>query len=117
MPASYMDFSGSGDDEEEHFANYARAFDQIELVGPIARTVVQSAKPEQSQVDYFGLPALRLSYKKRAQISEQHLRQMVESTAPSQLSLVDSTPLFGVTYIRVAVTGTPDRSAPSADEG
>jgi hypothetical protein len=60
------------------------------------------------------LPVLCLSYKKRTQISEQHLRQMVEadhdreSTAPSQISVIDSTALICVTYIRVAVTGTPD---------
>jgi hypothetical protein len=108
MPASYMDSSESGDEEEEHFANYAQACDQMEFVGPFARTVVQSAKPEQSQVDYFGLPVLRLSCKKRTQISEQLLRPMIEMeydrkpTIPSQPSLVDSTALFGET------SGTPD---------
>jgi hypothetical protein len=88
----------------------------MEFVRPFARTVVQSAKPEQSQADNFGLPALCLSNKKCMHISEQHLRQMVavehygESTALSQLFLVDSTALFAVTYSRccVAVTGTPD---------
>ena len=47
MPASYMDSSESGNDEEEHFANDAQACDQMEFVGPFARTVVQSAKLEQ----------------------------------------------------------------------
>ncbi len=76
--------------------------------GHFSRTVVKSAKPEQSQVDYFVLPVLRLSYKKRTQISEQLLRPMIEMeddhepTIPSQPSLVDSTALFGET------SGTPD---------
>ncbi len=58
-----MDCSESGDEEEERFANYAQACDQMEFVLPFARTVVQSAKQEQSQMDYFGLPVLRLSCK------------------------------------------------------
>ncbi len=74
MPASYMDSRESGDDEEEHFANYVQACDQIEFVRPFVRTVVQSAITEKSQVDYFGLPMIRLAYKKRTQISEQLLR-------------------------------------------
>jgi hypothetical protein len=108
MLASYMDSSESGDEEEQHFANYAQAYAQMEFVGPFARTMVQSAKPEQSRADYLGLPALRLSNKKRTQISEQLLRPMIEMeddrepTMPSQPSLVDSTALFGET------SGTPD---------
>eukprot|EP00291_Cryptomonas_curvata_P005706 CAMPEP_0172198582 /NCGR_PEP_ID=MMETSP1050-20130122/28172_1 /TAXON_ID=233186 /ORGANISM="Cryptomonas curvata, Strain CCAP979/52" /LENGTH=568 /DNA_ID=CAMNT_0012875429 /DNA_START=342 /DNA_END=2048 /DNA_ORIENTATION=- len=108
MPPSYMDSSETGD-EEKHFANYAQACNQVEaFVVPFACTMVQSAKPEQSQADYFGLPALRLSNKKRTQISEQLLRLMIEMeydrepTIPSQPSLVDSTALFGET------SGTPD---------
>jgi hypothetical protein len=109
MPASYMDSSESGDEADEDFANHAQACDQMEFVGPFARTVVQSAKQEQSLVDYFGPPVLRLSqaYKKRTQISEL-LRPMIEMeddrepTIPSQPSLVDSTALFGKT------SGTPD---------
>ncbi len=109
MPASYMDPSEFGDEE----ANYAQACNQMEFVGPFTRTMVHSAKPEQSRADYLGLSAQRLSNKKRTQISEQLLRQMVEanndseSTVQSKLSLVDSTALFGMTCVRVAVTGTP----------
>ena len=54
MPASFVDSSDSGDEEEEHFANYVQECDQMEFVGPFACTAVQSAKPEQSQVDYSG---------------------------------------------------------------
>ena len=114
MPASYMDPSESEDEEEKHFANYAQACNQMGFVGSFTRTMVHSAKPEQSSADYLGLSAQRLSNKKRTQISEQLLRQMVEasndrgSTVQSQLSLVDSTALFGMTSVRVAVTGTPD---------
>ena len=114
MHPSYMDSSESGDAEKEHFANFAEECNQVGFIWPFARTMVQSAKPEQSSADYLGLSALCLSNKKRTQISEQLLRQMVEanndreSTVQSQLSLVDSIALFGVTSVRVAVTGTPD---------
>ncbi len=60
------------------------------------------------------LNAFLTKLEKRTQISEQLLRQMVEasndreSTVQSELSLVDDTALFGMTSVRVAVTGTPD---------
>ena len=98
MPALYMSSSESEHDQEEvHFANYAQACDPFptfarvdSIVGPFARTVVQSARPEQSRADYLGLSAPRLSNKKRTQISEQLLRPMIEMeddrdpTIPSQ---------------------------------
>jgi hypothetical protein len=40
MPASYMDPSEYGDEEEQHFANYAQACNQMEFVGPFTRTMV-----------------------------------------------------------------------------
>jgi hypothetical protein len=70
MPASYMDSSESGD-EEEHgeeerlgmslgmrrsvwggaaFAHYAQACNQMEFVGPLTRTMVQTAKPEPARL-------------------------------------------------------------------
>jgi hypothetical protein len=57
MPASYMDSSESGDEEEQHFAHYAQACNQMEFVGPFTRTIVQTAKPEQARADYLGLSA------------------------------------------------------------
>ncbi len=68
MPASYMDSSEPGDEEEQHFSNYAQACNQMEFVGPFTSTMVQSAKPQQSHADYLGLSASRLTNKKRTQI-------------------------------------------------
>jgi hypothetical protein len=72
-----MSSDASEHEEEVHFANYAQAcvpfpvFDRVEsLVGPFARKVVQSAKPDQSRADYLGLSAQRLSNKKRTQNTE-----------------------------------------------
>jgi hypothetical protein len=64
MPATYMNSSASEHEEEVHLNHYAQAcgplpvFTRVQsLAGPFTRKVVQSAKPDQSGVDYLGISA------------------------------------------------------------
>ena len=89
-PPSYITSSGMENSEEGvHVANHVQACDHA----------VQSAKPEQSELDCFGLSSPRLSNKKRLEQSAEIFRRLVAedeawaapSTSSSQLPLVSST--------------------------